>query len=231
VSLLEFRCRLRYPSGFVLDASFRSDAPVTALFGPSGSGKTSILSIIAGLRRPDFGYVRLGERTLFDSNQGISLPPEARRVGYVFQDYLLFPHLNVRGNLLYGWRRRGRDARPVDLDSVARVLELDGLLQRLPHTLSGGQRQRVSIGRALLCGPDVLLLDEPLAGTEEVLRQRVLEYVARIVQSWGIPTIYVTHDMRAVRELAQQVVNVFEGRVELSGPTTDLVEKRTSRES
>jgi molybdate transport system ATP-binding protein len=224
VSLLEFRARLRYASGFVLDAAFQSDAAVTALFGPSGSGKTSILSIIAGLRQPEEGLVRLSSRLLFDSAQQISLPAEARRVGYVFQDYLLFPHLNVRGNLLYGWRRRGREARPVDLAAVTRVLELDGLLDRLPHTLSGGQRQRVAIGRALLCGPDILLLDEPLAGTEEALRERVLEYVSRIVQSWGIPTVYVTHDPAAVRQLAQHVVVLEHGRVVRQGPPANALE-------
>jgi len=229
VSLLEFRARLRYASGFVLDAAFQSDAAVTALFGPSGSGKTSILSVIAGLRRPEDGCVRLGPRTLFDSARRVCLAPEARRVGYVFQDYLLFPHLNVRGNLLYGWRRRGREARPVDFAAVTRVLELDDLLTRLPHTLSGGQRQRVAIGRALLCGPDILLLDEPLAGTEEGLRERVLDYVSRIVQSWGIPTVYVTHDPAAVRQLAQHVVVLEHGRVARQGPPTAALEERIAK--
>jgi len=223
VSLLEFRGRLTYPSGFVIDAAFTSDLPVTALSGPSGSGKTSILSIIAGLRRPDEGCVRLSGRTLFDSSRGISLAPEARRVGYVFQDYLLFPHLNVRNNLLYGWRRRSREARPIDLNSVARVLELEGLLQRMPHTLSGGQRQRVAIGRALLCGPDVLLLDEPLAGTEEALKERVLDYVSKIVQSWGIPTLYVTHDLRTVRQLAPHMIVLDRGKVVATGQTAELL--------
>ena len=110
--LLEFSCQLQYPSGFRVEPAFTADAPVTALFGPSGSGKTSILSMIAGLRRPDAGFIRFGTRLLFDSGAGVDLPPEQRRVGYVFQDHLLFPHLDVRGNLLYGWRRRARVRRP-----------------------------------------------------------------------------------------------------------------------
>src|SRR5262249_25844169 len=118
VSLLEFRCHLRYPSGFVLDAAFTTDAPVTALVGLSASGKTSILSVLAGLRRPEAGLIRLGGRVLYDSTAGVCLPPEERRVGYVFQDLLLFPHLSVEGNLLYGWKRRPAGARPIDFRRV-----------------------------------------------------------------------------------------------------------------
>ncbi len=231
MSLLDFHCQLRYPSGFQLDAAFTSDALVTALFGPSGSGKTSILSIIAGLRRPEAGWVRLGSRTLFDSVQRIALRPEARRVGYVFQDDLLFPHLNVRANLLYGWRRRRREARAIAVDPVARVLELENLLERLPHTLSGGQRQRVAIGRALLCGPDLLLLDEPLAGTDDALKERVIDYVARVVQSFRIPTLYVSHDARAVQQLAEHVIHIAGGKIERAGPACEVLQKKTSRES
>lgn len=217
MSLLEFHCRLRYPSGFQLDAAFSTAGPVTALFGPSGSGKTSILSMIAGLRRPDGGMIRLGSRVLFDSAAGINQRPEARGIGYVFQDQLLFPHMSVRRNLLYGWRRRSLQARSVPLERVTRVLELQGVLERLPHTLSGGQRQRVALGRALLCGPELLLLDEPVASLDEPLKQRVLDYVEQILQEWRIPTLYVTHDAGEVKRFAQQVVVLEHGRVTSAG--------------
>jgi molybdate transport system ATP-binding protein len=213
VSLLEVRCRLAYPSGFALDADFATDAAVTSLFGPSGSGKTSILSIIAGLRRPDDGCVRLGTRVLYDRATRICLPPEDRRIGYVFQDQLLFPHLSVRRNLLYGWRRRPRGARATDFSRVVEVLELGGLLERRPHTLSGGQRQRVALGRALLCGPELLLLDEPVAALEEPLKERILDHVAEILSEWRIPTLYVSHQPEDVRRLAGRVITLQAGRV------------------
>lgn len=212
MSLLEFHCRLRYSSGFALDADFRTGALITALCGPSGSGKTSILSMIAGLRAPDSGRIQLGDRTLFESNLHKNLPPEARRVGYVFQEHLLFPHLTVRRNLLYGRERRPRDARPVEFDRAIEVLELAGLLDRLPHTLSGGQRQRVALGRALLCGPELLLFDEPVASIDEDLKVRVLDYVEQVVREWQIPTIYVTHDLREVDRMAQWFVLVEHGK-------------------
>ncbi len=227
MSRLEVRCRLRYPSGVELDVDFHSDAAVTALFGPSGSGKTSVLSMIAGLRTPRDGRIRLGERVLFDSATRLNLPPETRRIGYVFQEHLLFPHLNVRRNLLYGWRRRPRDARPVDLGHVARVLELADLLDRMPGTLSGGQRQRVALGRALLCGPELLLCDEPLASVHEELKDRVLEYIEQIVREWHIPTLYVTHDPNEVRRIAGWVVALDRGRVTGQGTPAEVLGGKT----
>jgi molybdate transport system ATP-binding protein len=221
MSFLDVRCRLHYPSGFVLDCAFATDAAVTALCGPSGSGKTTVLSVIAGLRRPDSGRIQLGERLLFDSAAGIFLPPERRRIGYVFQDQLLFPHLHVRRNLLYGWRRRPRGARSIDFKRVVDVLELGDMLDRLPHTLSGGQRQRVALGRALLCGPDLLLLDEPLAALDQPLKERILEYVEQVLKEWQLPTIYVTHQMSEVTRLTEQIVLIENGRV-VSGMKSGL---------
>lgn len=210
---LEFACSLRYPSGFTLDAAFTTQTSLTLLQGPSGSGKTTLLSILAGLIRPDRGHIRLDSTVLFDSAAKVNLPPEARRIGSVFQDYLLFPHLSVRRNLLYGWRRRPREARPPTLERVVEVLELADLLERWPHTLSGGQQQRVALGRALLCGPRLLLLDEPLASVDEALRQRVLGYIEQVLRAWDIPTVYVTHNPSEVERLAQQVVCLEAGRI------------------
>jgi molybdate transport system ATP-binding protein len=214
---------LRYPTGLTVDAAFTSEAPVTALFGPSGSGKTTILSIIAGLRLPDEGVVRLAGRVLCDRSAGISVPPERRRIGYVFQHQLLFPHRNVHQNLHYGRQRRSNDARPVDPQRVVDVLRLDGLLDRYPHTLSGGERQRVALGRALLCGPELLLLDEPLAGLDEELKNRVLEYIEQVLREWRIPTLYVSHDAGDVQRLAQHVVILHKGRVLDCGPPEKLL--------
>src|SRR5205814_1046679 len=138
----------------------------TALVGPSGAGKTSILSIVAGLRRPDTGYIRLGDRVLQDTKKKLFLRPEERRIGYVFQESLLFPHLKVQDNLLYGRKRRPADGRSIHLDRVLKLLDLGHTLDRLPHTLSGGEKQRVALGRALLSGPELLLLDEPLGSID-----------------------------------------------------------------
>jgi molybdate transport system ATP-binding protein len=213
VSILEFSGRLRYASGFVVQAEFATEARVTALVGPSGGGKTSILSMIAGLRRPDCGRICLAGRLLDDTACGLHVAPEARRIGYVFQGQMLFPHRSVRQNLLYGWKRRAATARPVELAHVVAVLELEPMLERLPHTLSGGERQRVALGRALMCGPELLLLDEPLASLDEPLKERVIQFVERVLDEWQIPVIYVSHSTNEVQRLAQHVVQIEQGRV------------------
>jgi molybdate transport system ATP-binding protein len=213
MSLLEFRARLTYPSGFVFDAAFEADSGVTALVGPSGSGKTTALSIIAGLRTPTAGFVRLDDSVLFDDRSATNLPPESRRIGYVFQQHLLFPHLTVEQNLLYGWKRRRATSRPADPEHIIRVLDVRSLLDRKPATLSGGQRQRVALGRALLCTPDLLLLDEPLASVDEELQQQTLDYIERAMQEWRIPMLYVTHHPAEVRQLASATIELRDGRV------------------
>jgi molybdate transport system ATP-binding protein len=232
--LLSFRCHHDYAAGFRLDAAFDVDHRFTALFGPSGSGKTSILNMIAGFLRPRQGMIRLGDRVLLDTARGVSLPPEARRVGVVFQDSLLFPHLTVEGNLRYGQRRRGhvlatlrrgasRRGRMLDFARVVEVLEIGPLLPRFPRNLSGGERQRVAVGRALLSGPELLLMDEPLASLDIPLRDRVLSYLERAVAEWNIPTLFVTHAQAEVRRAAQWVVLVEKGRLLGAGTPDDAL--------
>lgn len=223
MSLLSLHCRRRHTSGFELDVAFETDAQVTSLFGPSGSGKTSVLMLIAGLYRPQAGRIRLGQRTLVDAGAGVFLAPEQRRVGLVFQDHFLFPHLSVEGNLRYGLRRRGRTERVVDFARVIEVLELGELLARTPRNLSGGQRQRVALGRALLASPELLLLDEPLAALDESLKLRILDYLERIVEQWGIPLIYVSHAAAEVERLAQQVIVLEHGRVASQGAPSQVL--------
>lgn len=188
---------------------------VTALFGPSGSGKTTLVELIAGLRRPGRGSIRLGGRTLVDTAAGIRLPPERRHVGVVFQDHRLLPHRDVAGNLDFGARAARR---PIDRTRVITVLELGPLLHRRPATLSGGERQRVAIGRALVRGPDLLLLDEPLASVDAPRRDRVLGFLERVLETWRIPTVHVTHDQAEVRRLAQDVLLLDGGCVVAQGP-------------
>ncbi|MBL8794741.1 MAG: molybdenum ABC transporter ATP-binding protein [Planctomycetia bacterium] len=223
MSRLHFHCRHAYPDGFHLDAAFEADDSVTALFGPSGSGKSTILALIAGILRPQEGRIVLSGETLFDSSAGRCLPPERRRVGFVFQDHLLFPHLTVRQNLNFGQQRR--PSRSIDLNRVAEVLEIGDLLERRPATLSGGQRQRVSLGRALLRGPELLLMDEPLAALDVGLKDRILTYLERALAEWHIPTLLVSHDQADVRRLADQVVVLEAGRVIDAGPVAVALDR------
>ncbi len=203
---LDFRLR---QGEFTLEIHERIDARVTALFGPSGSGKTTILDAIAGLRAPQEGTIALGDRILFSSAARVSLPPHLRHVGYVTQDVALFPHLDVRRNVLYGRRHGQRLA----LDQVAGMLEVSGLLDRRIQQLSGGERQRVALARALMSAPDVLLLDEPLAAVDIERRRRILPYLERVRDELGVPIVYVTHDPEEVRRVADRVVVLDEGRV------------------
>ncbi len=221
--LLEFQCRRHFPNGFQLDVGFELDRRFNVLFGPSGAGKTTVLSIIAGFVAPQEGRVQLGDRTLLDTARGISLPIARRAVGMVFQDALLFPHLTVDGNLRYGQRHRKARRRTVALSRVVEVLEIGGLLPRRPRNLSGGERQRVALGRALLSGPELLLMDEPLASLDAPLRNRILVYLERIVAEWDIPTLFVTHSQAEVRRAAEGVIVLAAGRVVAAGSPDDAL--------
>jgi molybdate transport system ATP-binding protein len=225
--LLEFQCRHQFPGGFQLDARWECDRRFTALFGPSGAGKTTILSILAGFVRPQEGRVRLGNRTLLDTARGVCVPVQERAVGMVFQDALLFPHLTVEGNLRFGQRHRQHDrtARKgaVDFQRVIETLEIGGLLSRHPRNLSGGEKQRVALGRALLSGPELLLMDEPLASLDAPLKSRILAYLERVVAQWDIPTLFVTHSQVEVRRAAQWVVVLEQGRAIGAGVPEDAL--------
>ena len=194
---------------------------VTALFGQSGAGKTTLVKMIAGLLTPDEGEIAIGGTCVFASRNGVNLPPERRSVGVVFQDGRLFPHLTVRGNLEYG-RRRGKGPAPA-LGELIELLELESLLDRRPMSLSGGEQQRVAIGRALRTAPDVLLLDEPLAGLDGERRGEVLGFLERLKQDRDRVIVYVTHRMEEVVRLADRLVLIDRGVVQSAGGLQDLL--------
>jgi len=201
---------------FVLDIDWRGGARVVALFGPSGSGKTTCLETIAGLRTPDRGRIAIGDAVLFDAARGINRPARQRAIGYVPQDGLLFPHMNVRENVLYGASRRSGGAGP-DLDRTLRLVDAESLIDREVHGLSGGERQRVALARALMSAPRLLLLDEPLAAVDLPRRRRIVDALARVRDELGLPAIYVTHDPAEARRIADAVIILEEGRVVASG--------------
>jgi molybdate transport system ATP-binding protein len=205
----------------MLDVAFAAPAAgVTALFGPSGAGKSSVLAAIAGLLRPDACRLVLDGTALADTEAGLWVRPECRRVGLVFQDARLFPHMTVATNLRYGLRRAGAGA--IRFDDVVDLLGLAPLLPRRPHTLSGGERQRAAIGRALLGQPRLLLMDEPLASLDAARKAEILPYLARLKAELALPIIYVTHALEEVAELADFLVLLRDLRVIAAGPLNEM---------
>jgi molybdate transport system ATP-binding protein len=208
---------------FSLRAAFNLPTPgVIALFGRSGSGKSMLVNIIAGLLPADDGDIRLDGAVLTASAQGLCVPPEERRMGYVFQDARLFPHLTVGGNLRYGERRARGVARVVAFDEVVSLLGLQALLQRRPRQLSGGERQRVALGRALLSQPRLLLLDEPLAALDVARREEVLPYLEKLRDRLAIPMVYVSHQFEEVLRMATHVVLLQDGQVLAQGSVDEM---------
>ena len=202
---------------FDLAARFATDVPFAALYGPSGAGKTLTLQAIAGLLRPSEGHVRLDGRTLYDSARGIDVPAPARRIGYLFQNYALFPHLSVRENVAFGltaWHRRKLP--PREAETVQSLLDgfgLTALADSRPQKLSGGQQQRVALARALACQPQVLLLDEPFAALNPMLRSELRNELAQVRRQWGIPVLMITHDIDDVLALADVAFVYDNGQV------------------
>jgi molybdate transport system ATP-binding protein len=221
--MLEFDVRCRVGS-FSLDAAFATGPGVTALFGRSGAGKSTVLNLIAGLARPQSGRISVQERILYDSASGIELAPHLRRVGYVFQEGRLLPHLTVRHNLLYGAFFTGR-SNGVDLAHMVELLGIGHLLERRPGALSGGEKQRVAIGRALLASPEVLLLDEPLASLDAPRKAEILYYVERLRDEVKVPIVYVSHSLDEVVRLADSLVLMSDGRVLGTGPVRDMMSR------
>ena len=209
---------------FRLTARFSSAPGLTALFGRSGSGKSTLVDIIGGLIRPTRGRVAVDGHVLVDTDRGLFVPKHRRRIGYVFQDSRLFPHLSVRNNLLYGhWFARNEGGGSSDLASVVELLGIGTLLDRQPGSLSGGEKQRVAIGRALLAHPRLLLMDEPLASLDEARRAEILPYIERLRDQSGVPIVYVSHSVTEVVRLATTVVILSEGRVTAVGPVLDIL--------
>jgi len=210
---------------FALDA--RLEAPesgVTALFGRSGMGKTSVINALAGLLRPDRGRIIIGGTTLFDSERGINLPPEKRRLGYVFQEARLFPHYSVRGNLLYG-AKSDKDQPGPSFDAVVDLLGIKDLLTRRPADLSGGEKQRVAIGRALLASPRLLLMDEPLASLDGPRKNEIMPFIERLRDELKLPIFYVSHEMEEIIRLADLLVLLDAGKVAASGSVEELTSR------
>ena len=208
---------------FDLDIRFRSGRGLTALFGRSGSGKTSVVNAIAGLIRPLRGRIVADEAVLLDTERGICAPTHRRGVGYVFQEGRLFPHLTVRHNLLFGrWFASGR-ARSAGLEDVVELLGIGALLDRRPGRLSGGDKQRVAIGRALLAGPRLLLMDEPLASLDARRKDEILPYLERLRDQANVPIIYVSHSVAEVTRLATTIVLISDGRVHAVGPVQEVM--------
>ena len=213
----------RRVGAFAMKVAFESDAQVTALFGRSGAGKTSLVNMIAGLARPDRGRIEINGQVLFDSEAGIDLPAEARRIGYVFQEGRLFPHLTVRRNLLYGHDLVPTAERYVELDRIVQLLGLAGLLERRPGDLSGGEKQRAAIGRALLASPRVLLLDEPLASLDAHRKEEILRYIELMHGEVHVPLVYVSHAVEEVVRLADTVVVMAAGQVAAVGGVEEVM--------
>jgi molybdate transport system ATP-binding protein len=201
----------------VIEASFASEGRVTGLFGASGAGKTSLINMIAGLLRPDRGRISIDGETLDDTAASVRVPVHRRRIGYVFQDARLFPHLDVRQNLDYGRRMNRLADDAAQRKRVTGLLDIGHLLDRRPGRLSGGERQRVALGRALLLRPRLLLLDEPLGSLDEERKVEILPYLVRLRDEAGIPMVYVSHDASEMRQLASQVVMLQRGRVTALG--------------
>lgn len=208
---------------FTLQGQLTLAEPISGLFGPSGCGKSTLLRAITGLIRPQRGFIRLNDRPLLDTAQGINLPPHRRRVGLVFQDSQLFPHLSVEGNLLYGYRLLPTASRQFSLNQIVDLLDIGPLLPRRPRHLSGGERQRVALGRTLLASPRLLLLDEPLSALDEGRKQQILPFLRRVRDDLRLPMLYVSHAINEILSLTPYIVVMDQGRILGQGLFTEVI--------
>ncbi|HTV69825.1 MAG TPA: molybdenum ABC transporter ATP-binding protein [Rhizobiaceae bacterium] len=217
---------VRHKAGaFRLDARFESAGRLTALFGPSGSGKTTVVNLIAGLARPDDGRIAVDGAVLVDTAKNIFVPAHKRRVGYVFQDARLFPHLSVRSNLAYGRWFTPRGERTAGFEKIVDLLGIAKLLDRRPHNLSGGEKQRVAIGRALLANPAILLMDEPLASLDDARKAEIVPYIERLRDGMKLPIVYVSHSIAEVARLATDIVVLADGKIAAAGTASDILRR------
>jgi molybdate transport system ATP-binding protein len=199
-------CHIQLKQGqFDLDQRFQSDQSVIGLFGASGSGKTTILHSIAGLVTPQAGWIKIKNQTWFDQAQKINLSTQQRRIGLVFQDAQLFPHKNVKQNLLFGFKHIQPQQRQFEVDYIIELLKLEHLIERMPIKLSGGEKQRVALGRALLYSPQLLLLDEPLSALDAAHKAEIIPFFQRVKQELGIPMLYVSHDKAEIEQLTHEI--------------------------
>lgn len=199
-------CHIQLTQGqFSLDQRFQSDQSVIGLFGASGSGKTTILHSIAGLVTPQAGWIKIKNQTWFDQAHKINLTTQQRRIGLVFQDAQLFPHKNVKQNLLFGFKHIQPQQRQFELDYIIELLKLEHLIERMPIKLSGGEKQRVALGRALLYSPQLLLLDEPLSALDAAHKAEIIPFFQRVKQELGIPMLYVSHDKSEIEQLTHEI--------------------------
>lgn len=199
-------CHIQLTQGqFSLDQCFQSDQSVIGLFGASGSGKTTILHSIAGLVTPQAGWIKIKNQTWFDQAQKINLTTQQRRIGLVFQDAQLFPHKNVKQNLLFGFKHIQPQQRQFELDYIIELLKLEHLIERMPIKLSGGEKQRVALGRALLYSPQLLLLDEPLSALDAAHKAEIIPFFQSVKQELGIPMLYVSHDKSEIEQLTHEI--------------------------
>lgn len=220
---LKFNARKRL-GDFYLNMDFESNNNVLGVFGPSGSGKSTMLRILAGLIIPEEGEIVFNGKTIFSRQEKINIPPEQRRIGYIFQEPLLFPHLNVKSNLFYGYKRNRH--RNIEVDEVINILSLKTLLERMPYYLSGGEIQRVLIARALLCSPELLVMDEPFTSLDYQLKDRIFAYLEKIMKHFKIPLIYVSHSINEIMRLTDRIVVVKNGRNIAYGSINEVIDRQ-----
>jgi molybdate transport system ATP-binding protein len=210
---------------FTLDVAFSLSSPRTGIFGPSGSGKSTIMNLLSGLELPDSGFIRLGDAVLFDAKKKINLKPDQRNVGVVFQHAHLFPHMSVKRNIFYGYKRVKSKHRQIDPDGLFDVLGVTQLLSRNVSTLSGGERQRIALARTVLSNPRLILMDEPLSALDEGHKFQIIPYLKKVFNKYGIPMIFISHSVLEMRMMTDEVLVIEKGCIQQHSAAEELVRK------